>query len=147
MDVSTTTPKTARIVNTRVADENNVVHTVVGGGEAYRKQPCAECPWRRENAGSFPAEAFRHSANTAFDMATKTFACHMSGAEKPAVCAGFLLRNATHNLSVRLGLSRGLFVGVKPAGAKLFNSYREMAVANGVDPSDPALARCRADFE
>ena len=28
-------------------------------------------------------------------------------------------------------------------GLELFESYREMAIANGVDPDDPVLADCR----
>ena len=32
---------------------------------------------------------------------------------------------------------------VDPGG--LFGSYREMAVANGVDPDDPVIASCRGD--
>jgi hypothetical protein len=33
--------------------------------------------------------------------------CHESGHEKPAICAGFLLRGAVHNLSVRLKFAVG----------------------------------------
>lgn len=99
--------------------------------------------------GEFPAEAFRHSASTAYDMAPNTFACHQSGTVKPAVCAGFLLRNSDNNLGVRMMLMRGDLdrEQVHDGGAELFSSYREMAVANGVDPSDLALAECRADYD
>jgi len=94
--------------------------------------------------GEFPAEAFRHSASTAYDMSDHTFACHQSGKEKPATCAGFLLRGATHNLAVRLGYMRGRFQGdVTDGGHELHESYRAMAIANGVDPEDPVLAPCR----
>lgn len=132
-----------------MAGEDHAVLTVVGGGFVYRRKPCAECPWRVENAGSFPAEAFEHSATTAEDAAFNTFACHMSGKEKPAVCAGFLLRNSAHNLGVRLAIIGGDFDPrqLDDDGADLFDSYRDMAVTNGVDPSSPALARCRADHE
>lgn len=31
-----------------------------------------KCPWRVDATGEFPADAFRHSAETAYDMATET---------------------------------------------------------------------------
>jgi hypothetical protein len=65
--------------------------------------------WRVDANGEFPAEAFRHSASTAYDMAQHTFACHESGSKKPATSAGFLLRGADHNLAVRLGFMTGRF--------------------------------------
>ena len=129
----------------RVGPDLYGVTTVEGGRASYRREPCAQCPWRRDvPTGAFPAEAFRISANTAYDMSTHQFACHMSGADKPATCAGFLLRGAAHNLSVRLALSDGR---IDPAQLRetspLYDSYREMAEANGVAPDDPALAKCR----
>ena len=131
----------------RSADPNHDVVSVLGG-DLYRRQPCAECPWRRDApVGAFPAEAYRISANTAHDLAGSTFACHMKGTRDPAVCAGFLLRGAAHNMAVRMGCLSGHFdlSQVKEGGVDLYDSYREMAEANGVDPEDEALRRCR-DF-
>jgi len=112
-----------------------------------RAKPCRTCPWRPENTGEFPAEAFRHSAPTAYDAALSLFSCHESGAKKPATCAGFLLRNSSHNLGVRLAQSMGTLdlKKVHDGGAELFPSYRAMAIANGVDPEDPVLQPCRDD--
>lgn len=141
--------KPPKITATRIADENNVVHTVEGGISGHRREPCDGCPWRVSNAGQFPAEAFRISASTAYDAAFNTFACHESGAEKPAICAGFLLRNAQNNIGVRFAQERGdCDPGTlrEPEG-ELWRSYRAMAVGNGVDPADPVLTPCRADFE
>jgi hypothetical protein len=77
-------------------------------------------------------------------MAQSTFGCHESGAEKPATCAGFLLRGAAHNFKVRTGARiEGLYNDVHADGADLHDSYRAMAEANGVDPDDPVLAPCR----
>ncbi len=60
------------------------------------------------------------------------------------MCAGFLLRGANHNLSVRLKLIQGdHFEDVTDGGHQLHESYRAMAVANGVAPDDPVLAPCR----
>lgn len=128
----------------RQADENNVVLSVEGGGNAYRKEPCQECPWRRSNDGSFPAEAFRHSAETAYDLSQRTFGCHMSGPDHPAVCAGFIL-GAQHNMALRLACARGAIdpKKVTDGDADLHPDYRSMAVANGVDPDDPVIAPCR----
>lgn len=133
----------AKVTRRRLADENNAVLTVTGGSGRYCRTPCPECPWRRANAGNFPAEAFRLSADTASDMATHTFACHMAGAENPATCAGFLLsESARDNLAVRLAHMKDSMLDVDPAGADLWPTYRKMAVANGVSPRDPALYHC-----
>lgn len=120
-------------------DDHQVVETQ-GDKRLYRRTPCSDCPWRTDATGIFPAEAFRHSANTAYDMATKTFGCHQSGTHKPATCAGFLLRGADHNMSVRLGFMTGTFgQDIHADGLDLHEGYAEMAIANGVDPDDPVL--------
>jgi hypothetical protein len=136
--------KPVKITQIRPADANNQVVTVVGGEGHYRQQPCSKCPWRVDACGEFPAEAFRHSARTAHDMAIETFGCHESGSSKPATCAGFLLRGADHNLTVRLGHMAGRYKRkVSDGGHELHANYRAMAVGNGVDAADPALADCR----
>lgn len=125
------------------------VRAVRGGGR-FRKTVCAECPWRRDaEVGRFPAQAFRESASTSYDMAQRMFSCHMSGAAKPAVCAGFLLRNADHNLSVRVACVEGRYdpSEVSDGGADLYDNYREMAIANGVASDDPRLELSRANDE
>ncbi len=134
------------ITDARPADDNHRVITVEGGKGTYRRQPCPICPWRVDATGQFPAEAFRLSANTAYDMSNHTFGCHEAGAKKTATCAGFLLHGAAHNLAIRLRAIEGeLFKDVHDGGHDLFLSYRDMAEANGVDPSDPSLDRCRSD--
>lgn len=139
-----TSRKRTEIIQVRPAGRDHQVVTVKGGSGAYRRTPCSDCPWREDAVGKFPPEAFRHSASTANDMAENTFACHQSGASKPAICAGFLLRGAEHNLSVRIARLRGRAMDdVSDGGHALHKDYRAMAVANGVDPQDPALARCR----
>lgn len=134
-----------KITAIRPAGPDHQVITVEGNtSSSYRREPCADCPWCEDSTGIFPAEAFRHSACTAFDMSSHIFSCHQSGAKKPAICAGFLLKGAAHNLSVRLKLHKGeLIEDVSDGGRKLHESYRAMAIANGVSEDDPALARCR----
>jgi hypothetical protein len=143
--MTTKKPSAPEITKKTPAGDNHQVVTVVGGDGSYCKKPCKTCPWRRDAVGEFPAEAFRISAHTAYDMAMETFACHTSGADKPSCCAGFLLRGADHNLKIRLRLSQGTYEPdkVSDGGHDLFNNYREMAVANGVDPGDEILKRCR----
>jgi len=137
---------TTEISNIRIADDQHRVVTVKGGRGSYRKKPCPDCPWRKDSIGVFPAEAFRISAHTAYDMSDHTFGCHDSGTEKPATCAGFLLRGANHNLSVRMGYFNGRFKDdVTDGGHDLHDSYRAMAEANGVDSEDPVLDPCRDD--
>lgn len=135
-----------RITGRALADENNAVLTLAGGKEGHCCTPCPECPGRVENAGSFPAEAFRLSAPTAYDMADRMFACHMAGKERPLTCAGALLSTgAEHNMLVRLRLMDGRFSwpDVSAGAAVLHECYAAMAVANGVDPDDLVLAPCR----
>ena len=139
------TTSTVRVVAIRPADENNQVVTLHGGKGGHRRTPCGGCPWRTDQAGSFPAKAFEHSAGTTYDMSTHTFACHESGQVKPQDCAGFLLRGADHNMAVRLKSSRGeLDWGqISDGGNELFDSYRAMAVANGVPVDAEVLKACR----
>lgn len=132
------------VTRIRPADADNQVVTVEGGKGSYRRKPCQKCPWRIDVVNEFPAEAFRHSANTAYDMAQHTFGCHESGTKAPATCAGFLLRGAHHNLTVRIGYLTGrLKDDVADGGHDFYENYRAMAIANGVPASDPALAACR----
>lgn len=145
---------TAKLINRRLAGSDHAVLTVEGGGRYYRREPCSDCPWRRDAVGKFPAEAFRHSINTGtdgakilqvgFDDATHTFGCHQSGQKKPATCAGYILRGADA-ISWRLAVAFNKFdpARVKSGGIKLFDNYYEMAVANGLPPDDPALDACR----
>lgn len=133
-----------RISNVRPAGDDHQVVTVHGGKGGYRKSPCTSCPWRKDVTGEFPAEAFRHSANTAYDMAEHMFGCHESGSVKPATCAGFLLRGADHNMTVRLARMMGkVRDDVTDGGHALHASYRDMAIANGVEARDPVLTPCR----
>ena len=138
--------KPTSISHVRAAGVDHQVITIVGGGPQYRRVPCSGCPWRKDTTGEFPAEAFRHSANTAYDMSDHVFGCHESGKDKPATCAGFLLRGAHHNLSVRLGYMEGRYRDdVQDGGHELHADYRTMAIANGLDESDSALKHCRGD--
>ncbi len=127
------------------ADPDHDVVTVHGGHGGYRRRPCSGCPWRTDQTGSFPLEAFTHSARTADDMSTHTFGCHESGTSRPVTCAGFLLRGAEHNLAVRMALSQGRIdlEAVDDGGHELHADYVAMAVANGVDETSPELAACR----
>ena len=134
----------ARVVRTAPPNLDNQVVTVEGGDGTYMRRPCAECPWRVDQTGSFPAEAFRISANTAYDMSHHVFGCHMAGPERPATCAGFLLLGADDNLVVRLRYLRAeIDRHTVSSDVELHQCYRAMAVANGVDPDDPAIRGCR----
>jgi hypothetical protein len=137
--------KRAEVVDVRPVDENHRVLSIQGGGDEYRRKPCGGCPWRVDQTGEFPAGAFVQSARTAYDMSTHKFSCHESGAEKPATCAGFLLRGADHNFGVRMKCAAGKidYRQISDGGHELHDSYRAMAEANGVDPADPALTPCR----
>lgn len=138
--------KKTEIIATKEADDNHVVHTLKGGPDhAYRRKPCGTCPWRVDAVGEFPAEAFRHSTITAYDMGQSEFACHSSGIEKPATCAGYLLNGSAHNLLTRVKDSQGKYDwdSITDGGVELFSNYRAMAIANGVGPDEECLKRCR----
>lgn len=137
----------ARPVDMRMAGPDHAVTTVVSGDGTYRREVCPECPWRKDAPlGAFPAEAYRLSAPTAYDMADRTFACHMAGTERTQVCAGFLMAQGGHNLNVRIACMGGrIDLSAVRRTVPIHRSYRAMAVANGVAPDDPALARCRDD--
>lgn len=127
------------------------VTRMTGAEKRYRNRPCPTCPWRKDaETGRFPAEAFRSSASTAYDASLTTFSCHEAGLKKHAVCAGFILANSENNMALRFALSRGDFDPAKignPEGVELYESYRAMAIANGVDENDPRIAPCRGNDE
>ncbi|MFI6469902.1 DUF6283 family protein [Streptomyces sp. NPDC050516] len=143
----------SRVVSQRPADEVWGVTSVQTSRQrpSFRRKPCdggaagddLPCPWLRDApAGAFPAEAYRLSAPTAYDLSTHIFACHSSGADQPQACAGFLLRGAGDNLAVRMW---GVDLSEVTSEEELYDSYREMAIANGVDPDDPAIRPCRGE--
>lgn len=135
----------AKILATQLAGSDHQVVTVQKSAESYMKRPCADCPWRKDSVGIFPPEAFRISARTSYDMSDHLFGCHNSGTKKPKTCAGFLVSGSRHNLSYRLGLIHGKYRDVSDGGHDLFESYKSMAIANGVSPEDECLILSRDD--
>lgn len=137
------------ITASRKADRRHRVVTVVGEHPVltHRRTPCDECPWRKDaKVGTFPAQAYRISAPTDYDMGRSMFGCHMSGIEHTLACAGFLLRGAEHSWVIRMAALSGRYDPSKVASdVELYSSYRAMAIANGVAPDDPVLAPCRGD--
>lgn len=117
--------------------------------KALRKKPCATCPWRKDaKIGRFPADAYRSSASTAYDASMTIFSCHESGADKVSICAGFALQNSENNMSMRMRRSEGLPTqSENPENIELYESYRDMAIANGVDPDDARIAPYRSNDE
>lgn len=108
----------------------------------YCKRPCAECPWRTDvPARKFPISRFRALAESAYDLARMIFACHMSKEGGEVVCAGYILSQGAHNLSLRLSKQK---FNVS-SDAPLHPNYRAMAIANGLKPNDPMLRNCRDD--
>ncbi|WP_284740260.1 DUF6283 family protein [Amycolatopsis sp. RTGN1] len=136
------TPTGAEILAVHDGADGWGVVTAAAPAGAYQASPCARCPWLRDSpVGAFPPEVFRHSARTTYDLATHKFGCHSSTPEQPKTCAGFLLRGAAHNLSVRV---HGPDVTTAVSTNRpLYDNYREMAIANGVHPDDPSLKPCR----
>lgn len=138
-----------KVLQVHPVNEDHQVVSFKSTSKAYRREPCPGCPWKVSNTGNFPAGAFEVSARTAYDMSPHVFACHESGQEKSATCAGFLLRNSVNNMGVRLGLMRGKYdlSQVSDGGHELFPSYKAMAIANGVPEEAECLKQCRSDDE
>lgn len=63
------------------------------------------------------------------------FACHKTPEGKEQACVGYLLRNGTNNIAVRIAACDGR-VNLRELQARgpLYDSFREMAVANSFDP-------------
>ena len=144
-----------KIIRARSADANHRVLSVEQPTDtppAFRRRPCQPtadqpaCPWRLDaRTGEYPAQAYRLSAPTTYNMATRTFGCHQSTVQHPQTCAGFLLCGAGDNLTVRMWAARGTDLSQITSDIPLYASYRDMAIANGVDPNDSALAPCRGE--
>ncbi|MET8848538.1 DUF6283 family protein [Amycolatopsis sp. NPDC004625] len=142
-DTMEPTPTDVHVVLVRPgADGWGVVTLEAPAGNAYQEKPCPTCPWLLESrVGAFPPEVFRLSAHTTYDQGTRRFGCHASRPDEPLTCAGFLLRGAAHNLAVRM---HGPDIATAVSSDRpLYDNYRAMAIANGVDPDDPVLAPCR----
>lgn len=144
-------PKKEVILTRPAGDDHQVVtFSVEGRSRKKQKKPCKNCPWRKDRVGKFPAEAFRHSAATGYDIPEtvllserpSTFACHQTGLEAPSTCAGFLLAESSrHNLALRMS-NEDPTAGVEDGGHDLFGNYYDMAVANGVPTDDPRITPC-----
>ncbi|MEA5367245.1 DUF6283 family protein [Amycolatopsis sp., V23-08] len=141
-DETSTPAADAEIVAVNPGADGWGVITYMAPGSAYQATPCTRCPWLRDSpTGAFPPEVFQHSAHTTYDLATHKFGCHASPRDEPKTCAGFLLRGSAHNLAVRV---YGPDVPTAVSTYRpLYDNYREMAIANGVAPDDPALTPCR----
>lgn len=87
----------------------------------------------------FPPGRFIALAATAYDMAGTAFACHLSPEGKEFACAGAVLRTE-HSLRLRMS---GIDRRTVSAEGPLFDTYRQMAEANGVPPRHPSLRPCR----
>jgi hypothetical protein len=95
---------------------------------------CDECPWRRDVAvGRFPPERFIELASTSVQHIGPLFACHVTPEGGEHACVGWLLVDGVENLRVRIAISTGeLNLRRLVARGELYNSFGEMAEANGV---------------
>ncbi|MFD8609451.1 DUF6283 family protein [Streptomyces sp. NPDC059631] len=132
--------QSATVLAVRPADDVwGVVTLEYDGVPSAARQPCSgkePCPWRRDAPpGQFPTAAFEASAATSRAGSTRRFGCHSSTPARPLICAGWLLRGAEGNAEVQALMAAGQIARPElPEGVELYDSYAEMAAANGVTP-------------
>lgn len=99
---------------------------------------CSECPWRKDvPVGRFPPERYVALKNTVEQGLNNLFACHKTSDGEPSACVGFLLVDGPNNWTARLAAITGEFDPRKlEAAGPLYDSFQEMALANGVSPED-----------
>ncbi|MGW2986433.1 DUF6283 family protein [Streptomyces goshikiensis] len=137
----------ARVVAQRAADDVWAVVSVTGDGvPTAAARPCGgaePCPWRRDAPpGQFPAAAYELSEPTSRPGSTRRFGCHSSTPASPRMCAGWLLRGADGNAEVQDLLATGRLARPDlPDGVELYDSYFQMAAANGATLAAPAHDR------
>ncbi|WP_240152152.1 DUF6283 family protein [Streptomyces mobaraensis] len=138
-------PCPAQVVRQRPGNEEWGVRTLVPRDLAAQPRPCSGekvCPWRRDAPlGQFPPEVYVHSApGNRLTGPPGLLGCHSSTAARPLLCAGWLVASADGNAEVLAMMDAGALPRPElPAGIELYDSYAEMAAANGVDPDLPAL--------
>lgn len=115
----------------------------------FRKRFCKTCPWLKANVGRFPPRAFELSARTSYDIAdsmkqgSPAFQCH---SDPDRICAGYIKSlNGHHSLPVRMLAMEvpDIHDQIADPPSEPFDNYYDMAVANGVDPESPAIAKVR----
>lgn len=104
------------------------------------KTQCNECPWRTDvDVGRFPPERYAALTNSCRQgwPPGPIFACHKTPEGKEQACVGYLLRNGTNNIAVRMAASQGrLSLADLKATGPLYDGFRDMAIANGHDPGN-----------
>ncbi|MER5891173.1 DUF6283 family protein [Streptomyces sp. NPDC001941] len=136
--------RAANVVAHRAADDVwEVVSVAYDGVPKAAARPCGgaePCPWRRDAPiGQFPATAYELSEPTSRPDSTRRFGCHSSTPASPRMCAGWLLRGADGNAEVQDLLATGRLTRPElPDGVELYDSYAQMAAANGATLDSPA---------
>lgn len=96
---------------------------------------CDECPWRKDvPVGRFAPERYVALAGTSKQDLGTIFTCHKTdeGGNEHA-CVGWLMVDGPENLVVRLAAANGdIDFDRLRARGELYDSYGEMAEANGV---------------
>lgn len=110
--------------------------------------PCRECPWQRSaEPGKFPAERYVELVKTCRPdgrgwpplPGSAMFGCHLGdpGTGEDLACAGWLAVEGNNHMGVRLAIAQGRLpmeaLQPGPNWPELYDSYEEMAVANGAD--------------
>ena len=105
-----------------------------------KRSPCSSCPWRKDaKLGLWHDDHYREMADSCQRDGHSRMGCHKSTLENFTVCAGWVLVLGYNAIGVRLGHMQGKFDpenDFDAGGLGLYESWEEMAKANGVDTPD-----------
>lgn len=116
----------------------------MGGVESeipHQRQPCANCPWRRDApVGEFAAQRYEQLRSAVGGPGAEAgldapiFACHKSVPGRDRACAGWLAVAGVDHLGMRLAVAMGrLPAEVLAPGSdwpELFSTFDEMVARN-----------------
>lgn len=107
------------------------------------RKTCDECPWRKDvPVGRFPPERFIQLRRTVKQGFNPLFACHKTFEGRDETCVGYLLVDGDNNWMVRFAASQGhIDRDQLEASGPLYDSFEQMARANGVKPGRIKHAR------
>ena len=105
-----------------------------------KRRPCKTCPWRKDaELGYWHQDHYRDMAKSCQRDGPNQMMCHQSRDTNQIVCAGWVLVLGFDAIGVRRAVHNGDFDpnrDFESGGLELYDSWEEMAEANGVYTPD-----------